>query len=85
MIAQNIPVAQKRKPVSLATVVQCDRVPLILALVCRICGTITVLWATWDDKHIWCQLPKVANMVCAQNLFKRKGAKPILQVTVCVE
>jgi hypothetical protein len=26
--------------------------------------------------------PKVANVVCAQNLFKRKGAKPILQATV---
>jgi hypothetical protein len=26
--------------------------------------------------------PKVANVVCAQNLHKRKGAKPILQATV---
>jgi len=27
-------------------------------------------------------LPKVANVVCTENLFKRKRAKPILQVTV---
>jgi hypothetical protein len=26
--------------------------------------------------------PKAANVVCAHNFFKRKGAKPILQVTV---
>jgi hypothetical protein len=26
--------------------------------------------------------PKVADVVCAQNFFRRKGTKPILQVTV---
>jgi hypothetical protein len=26
--------------------------------------------------------PKMTNVVCAQNLFKRKRAKPILQATV---
>jgi len=29
--------------------------------------------------------PKVANVVCARNLFKRRGAKPILQVTIQLE
>jgi hypothetical protein len=26
--------------------------------------------------------PKMADVVCAQNFFRRKGTKPILQVTV---
>jgi hypothetical protein len=27
-------------------------------------------------------VPKMDNVVCAHNFFKRKGTKPILQVTV---
>jgi hypothetical protein len=38
----------------------------------------------YSDKQSTVWAPKVASVVRAQNLFKRKGAKPILQVTVTV-
>jgi hypothetical protein len=37
---------------------------------------------TWDDKHERLSALKMADVVCAQNFFRRKGTKPILQVTV---
>jgi len=42
----------------------------------------TVLQSTRDDKGATTSAPKMDQVVCAQNLFKRKGAKPILQATV---
>ena len=37
---------------------------------------------TWDDRGATVPALKIDDMVCAHNLFRRKGTKPILQVTV---
>jgi hypothetical protein len=41
-----------------------------------------VLQSTRDDKGDTASAPKMDEVVCAHNFFKRKGAKPILQATV---
>jgi hypothetical protein len=41
-----------------------------------------VLRSTWDDKGATAPAPKMDEVVCAHNFFRRKGTKPILQVTV---
>jgi hypothetical protein len=41
-----------------------------------------VLRSTWDNRGVTALAPKRDKMVCAHNFFGRRGAKPILQVTV---
>jgi hypothetical protein len=40
---------------------------------------------TWDVKGATAPAPKMDEVVCAHNFFRRKGTKPILQVTVVLD